>query len=159
MEATDWLFSSCTESPDLQKNILLKCIKIASEYGLIVKAIICDQESNNQSMVTKLGASLSKPCFMNSNNSVIVFYDPPHLLKNIRNNLKKLGFKVGENNVLWQYIVSFYCSDSVLHVRMASKSTQKPVDFSVFSKMPVSSATRALIHSMAAGVSTHFTLG
>jgi len=46
----------------------------------------------------------------------------------IHNNLKTLGFKVGENNV-----VSFYCSDPVLPIRMAPKLTQKHVDMAVFS--------------------------
>jgi len=75
-------------------------------------------------MVTKLGASVSKPHFMHNNKHVIIFYDPPHFWKNIHNNLKKL-----ENNV-----VSFYCSDSVLPIRMAPKLTQKHVDLPVFSE-------------------------
>ena len=120
-----YFVTSSTPSADLLKNLLLKCIKIVSEHRLIVKAIICDQGSNNQS---KLGASVSKPHFMHNNNHVIIFYDPPYVLKNIHNNLKKLGFKVGENNV-----VSFYCSDSVLPIRMAPKLTQKHVDLPVFS--------------------------
>ena len=90
--------------------------------------MICDQGSNNQSMVTKLGASVSKSYCMHNNNHVSVFYDPQHLLKNIHNKLKRLGLKVGENNV-----VSFYWSDSVLSIRMAPKLTQKYVDFPVFS--------------------------
>ena len=85
--------TSSTLSADLLKNLLLKCIKIASENHLIVKTIICDQGSNNQSMVTKLGASVSKPYFMHNNNRVIVFCDPPHLLKNIHDNLKKVRFQ------------------------------------------------------------------
>ena len=72
-------------------------------------------------MVTKLGASVSKPYFMHNNNRIIVFYDPPHVLMNIHKTLKRSGFKVGENNVLWQQIVLFYCSDSVLPIRMALK--------------------------------------
>ena len=50
-------------------------------------------------------------------------------LKNIHNYLRKLGFKVGENNV-----VSFYFSDSVLPIRMAPKIVQKHVDLPVFSE-------------------------
>ena len=80
-------------------------------------------------MVTiKLAASVSKSYFMLNNNRVIVFCDPPHLFKNIHDNLKKLGFKVGENNV-----VSFYCSDSGSPIRLALKLTQKHVDLPVFS--------------------------
>jgi len=117
---------SSTPSADLLKILLFKCIKMCEH---IVKDIICDQGSNSQSMVPKLGASVSKPYFMNNNNCVIVFYDPPHLLKNIHNNLKKLGFKVGENNV-----VSFYNSDSVLPIRIAPKLTQKHLDLPEFSQ-------------------------
>jgi len=84
-------------------------------------------------MVTKLGASVSKPYFMHNNNRIIVFYDPPHVLMNIHKTLKRSGFKVGENNVLWQQIVLFYSSDSVLPIRMALKLTQKTCGFvSVF---------------------------
>ena len=83
-------------------------------------------------MVTKLGTSVSKSYFMHNYNRVIVFYDPPHIWKNIYNNLKKSDFKVGENNVLWQQIVSFYCSDSMLHIRMAPKLTPNHVDLPVF---------------------------
>jgi len=83
-------------------------------------------------MVTKLGAPVSKPYFMRNNNRAIVFYDPSHLLKNTRNNLKRSGFKVGESNVLWQHIVSSYRSDSVLPIRMATKLTSEHVDFPVF---------------------------
>jgi len=46
--------------------------------------------------VEDFGASVSKPHFMHNNNHVIIFYNPPHLLKNMHNNLKKLGLKVGE---------------------------------------------------------------
>jgi len=65
---------------------------------------------------------------MHNNNRFVVFYDPPHLLKNIYNNLKRLGFKYGEN-----IVVSFYCSDSELPTRIAPKLTQKAVDLPVFS--------------------------
>ena len=109
-----YFVTSNIPSPDLLKTILLKCIKIASECCLIVKGMICDRGSNNQLMITKLGTSVSKSYFMHNNNHVIVFCDLPHLLKNLYNNLKRSGFKVGEKNVLWPYIVSFYCSDSVL---------------------------------------------
>ena len=131
-QSVDYFVTSSTPSSDLLKHLLLKCIKIASKCGLIVKAIICDQGSNNQSMVRKLGASVSKSYFVHDNNRIIIFYDPSHLLKNVINNLNKSGLKVGENNVLWQHFVSFNCSDSLLLIIMAPKLTQKHVDLPVF---------------------------
>jgi len=56
--------------------------------------------------------------------SLMICYDPSHLLKNLHNKLKKL-----EKNV-----ASCYCSDSVLLIRMAPKLTQKHVDLPVFSR-------------------------
>jgi len=63
--------------------------------------------------------SVSKPHLMRNNNHVIILYDPPHVVKNIH---------TLENNV-----VLFYCSDSVLPIRIAPKLTQQHVDLPVFS--------------------------
>ena len=84
-------------------------------------------------MIVKLVASVSKPYFIYNNNHVTVFYDPPHFLKKIHNNLKRSGFKVGENNALWQPFVLFYFSNSLLPIRMAPRLSQKHVDLPVFS--------------------------
>ena len=35
-------------------------------------------------------------------------YDPPHLLKNIQNSLKKTDFEINGKIVSWQYIVYFH---------------------------------------------------
>jgi len=71
---------------------------------------------------------VSKSYFIHNNNRVIIFYDPLYLSKIIHNNLKQLGFKDGENNV-----VLFYCSDSVLPIKMAPTLTEKHVNLPMFS--------------------------
>ena len=71
MEATNWPFSS---------QQYCKCWFAETSSVLIVKGIMCDQVSTNQSKVTKLGTSVSKSYFIHNNNHVIIFYDPPHLL-------------------------------------------------------------------------------
>ena len=55
--------------------------------------VICDQGSNNRSVVNNsLGATVDKPTFERNESTIFVLYDPPHLSKNIRNNLKCSGF-------------------------------------------------------------------
>jgi len=49
-------------SSSLQE-IVQKCILELKEVGFIVKALICDQGSNNQSLAHKLGVSSLKPNF------------------------------------------------------------------------------------------------
>ena len=89
---------------------------------MLVKAVICDQGSNNRSMVTELWVDADNPTF-EVNGEIQVLFDPPHLLQNIQNNLTKLGFVVDDNDISWEYIERFYNTDSQLLIQMAPKLT------------------------------------
>ena len=45
--------------------------------------------------------TIQKPFMKHGNKQLFVFYDPPHLLKNVGNNLKKPDLKVGDNMLSW----------------------------------------------------------
>ena len=66
---------------------------------------------------------------------VFVFYDPPHLLKNVRNNLKKADLKVSDNMVSWQHIVDFYNIDKVQMIQLTPKLTDKHIQLPPFLAM------------------------
>jgi hypothetical protein len=146
--------TSGTMSSIVLKSMLLTCIDKVQETGLIVKAVICDQGSNNRSMISKLGVSVKQPNFLHNGRIIHVFYDPPHLLKNIRNNLKKSGFTVEDNNITWKYVEQFYAIDSSLPIRMAPRLSYKHVSLPPFTAMKVSLAAQVLSHSVAAGITT-----
>ena len=56
-------------------------------------AIVCDQGSNNRSFLHQMeNVTLNKPYIKYGDKKIFVIYDPPHLLKDIRNNLKKTDF-------------------------------------------------------------------
>ena len=136
------------------KELLCECIQKVTEVGLNVKVLIGDQGSNNRNLFEKvLGASPKKPYFTASE-KVFVLYDPPHLLRSIRNNLKKHGFSVGGVHVLWKYIEQFYQADSKLPIRMAPELTSRHIDLPPFAPLRVKLATEVLSHSVAAGIST-----
>ena len=128
------------------------------------------------------GVSVDKPFFNHSDHQIFFMYDPPHLLKNIRNNLKSNGYRevltdpdkddrgkkpaAGEDpvdppeaTVRWQYIADFYAADSSLPIRMAPKLSRKHMDLPGFSKMRVRFAAQVLSHSVAAGIGTLCHLG
>ena len=64
--------------------------------------VIGDQGSNNRNLiVTELGVSIEKPFFRVNERQIFVMYDPPHLVKNVRNNMKKHGFKIKEKVISW----------------------------------------------------------
>ena len=84
---------------------------------------------------------------------MFVFYDPPHLLKNVRNNLKRADLKVGDNMVSWQHKVDFYNIDKGQMIQLAPKVTDKHIQLPPFSAMWVNLAAQILSHSVAAGIS------
>ena len=111
------------------------------------KALICDQGPNNRCFLQKLeNVSTERPYIVTNNKKVFVLYDPPHLLKNVRNNFKKSNYKYGDVEVKWECIVDFYNMDKVMSIRMAPKLTDKHIIVPPFSTMKVSLAAQTLSH-------------
>ncbi len=135
--------------------LTVTCIDKVQKVGLKVRALLCDQGSNNHSFLHQLGGvSVEKPYMTQSNTKIFVFYDPPHLLKNVRNNLRKNDLLVKGEKVSWQDIVEFYKFDKKQPIQMAPKLTDKHLDLPPFMAMRVSLAAQVLSHSVAAGIST-----
>ena len=132
------------------------CITKLQAIGLNVVALICDQGSNNRSFLGKMGenVSVNRSYIMYNDRKIFVIYDPPLLLKNVRNNLKKGDLNVNGNLVSWQHVVDFYYFDKSHEIRMAPKLTDKHIDLSPFMSMRVNLAAQVLLsHSVAAGIS------
>ncbi|KAK7497615.1 hypothetical protein BaRGS_00011255 [Batillaria attramentaria] len=141
-------------------SLLLKCIDKAEEAGLKVKLVVADQGSNNRKMFDKCcKITETKPFFFHNGEKILALYDPPHLLKNVRNNLKKSAFMINGKQVSWTYIQQFYHFDQRNSVRMAPKLTDKHITLPPFSTLSVSMAAQVLSHSVAAGIATLAQLG
>lgn len=136
--------------------LLLECITLLMEVGLTVKVIVADQGTNNQSMFTNvLNTSTSDPCFTVNGEKIYAMYDPPHLLKSLRNNLKRTGFiHSGAMVADWAHIQEFYKKDSRLPIRLAHKLSTKHIFLSSFSAMRVRLAAQVLSHTVAAGITS-----
>lgn len=141
--------------------ILIKeAIDKLSDIGLTVKVTICDQGSNNRNFVHTLeGVSVDKPYFEHNSKKVFVMYDPPHLLKNVRNNLKNTGFLYKGKPVKWEHISQFYDYDKNKKIRLAPKLTDEHIEVSAFKTMSVPLAAQVFSHTVAAGIYTLCQLG
>ena len=96
------------------KSLTKECIGKLEKTGLNVVARVCDQGSNNEASSIKMeNVTLKKPYIKYCYKKIFVLYDPPHLLKNIWNNLKKTDFEINSKIVSWQYTVDFYDKLSV----------------------------------------------
>lgn len=159
-QTVGYVLSSGPINSNVLHGLLLECLDNVQTAGLDVKVIIADQGSNNRSMFERYcGATANKPYFEHNGKQIFIMYDPPHLLKNVRNNLKKTGFLIGESEILWSHIEMFYRFDSQNPVRMAPKLSRKHIDPPPFAKMSVKLAAQVLSHSVAAGVSTLVQVG
>ena len=138
------------------KPLLLSCIDHLQAIGLTVLVVISDQGSNNLNLFgTELGVSPEKPFFTHGSMKVFVLYDPPHLLKSMRNNLKKHGFTIEAEDkvdIMWDHIVSFYETDSSKPVRLAPKLTRCHIDIPPFKDLRVHLAAQVMSHSVATGM-------
>ena len=150
-----YYLSSGPMSSLMLKDLILLCINKLIALGLIVKLLICDQGSNNLSALqTHLRVTLESPFFFVNNLKVFFLYDPPHLLKSIRNNFKKYGFSVNDKQVLWKFIEQVYNVNSNFPISMVPRLTKKHIDLPPFSSLRVRYAAQVLSHSVGVGIST-----
>jgi hypothetical protein len=155
-----YFLSSGPISGSTLQDLTKQAIDKLAAIGLSVRVLICDQGSNNRRFVQTLsGVTVDKPYFVHDDRKVYVMYDPPHLLKNIRNNLHKHGFLYNDDPIKWKYVVQFYDFDKEGGIKMAPKLTDNHINLPMFTKMRVNLAAQVLSHSVAAGMSTMQRLG
>ena len=113
-------------------NLLFECLDKVTSIGLNVVAIISDQGSNMLQLSKQLGISTEKPYFEYLGRRYYYIFDPPHLIKSTRNNLKKHTFKYDGKSACWSYLRQFYQLDVQQKYRLAPKITLKHIDLPGF---------------------------
>ena len=167
-----FFISRNSAASDVLKTLLFECIKELSTAGYIVKAVICDMGSTNQKLMKDedILVSEEKPYFFFQNEKIFVFFDPPHLLKCMRNNLSAHDFAmkktkndqdtetdVESENVSWRYITQLYGIESgkPVSLRAAPKLTKKHVELGAFMKMKVKRASQVFSQSVYAALMSY----
>lgn len=140
------------------KEVITHSLHKVQETGLIVKAMVCDQGSNNVKMHRLFGISEEKPYIIFNGEKVFAFFDAPHLLKSIRNNFKKFDLVYNGKVASFRHVVEFYEKDRMMNPRLAPKITRKHIELPPFSPMRVCLATQLLSHSVSRGILTHVAL-
>ena len=158
-QAFGYFFACDTVRAEILESLLLEAVQKLFDIGILVKAIVCDQGSSNRSLFTRLNISPERPFIRVNGHHVYVLYDPPHLVKSIRNNFVKYDFECDEGLASFQHVQQFFENDSKLPVRMCPKLGPKHVELTNFSKMRVCLATQLLSHSTAAALMTYISIG
>lgn len=137
----------------------LKCLisfwlHMLTLIGLKPVLTTCDQNSTNINALQALGATQQSPFINILNRRVVCTFDPPHILKCIRNLLLKndLYFKNNSNCVKFEYYCKLYEEDSKLDPRRCPKLTKDHLNPKGKVKMRVSKATQLMSNHTADGM-------
>jgi hypothetical protein len=141
------------------KKMLMAAVSKLESAGLSVAAVVCDQEASHRSCLTAMNVSVSEPSFKSGGgNTVYVMHDPPHLIKNVRNNLLTCDFIVDGKTVSFKHIENLYELESKNVLRFVPKLTKGHIQLTNFKKMNVKLATQVLSHSVASGLRCYIKL-
>lgn len=146
-----YFFSSSSTPSDILQALVFTALQHLAECGLKVVGVVCDQGPTNQKLFSQLGVSPERPFFVFGTSTVFALFDPPHLLKSVRNILSKYNIRFGGSKMAkWSAIEYFYSKDSQNVYKVAPKLTNQHIN--VKNKMRVKYAAQVLSHSVAAGL-------
>ena len=147
-------FSSGSTKSSALNSIILENITSVEKLGLKVRVGMCDMGLTNQGVFRIHDISETKPFIETENGILYLIHDPVHLIKLVRNHLKKHGFQYEGGCANWSHLEQFYDLDSTSENRLAPKLTRAHFDLTDISKMKVKLATQILSHSVYAGLRT-----
>lgn len=71
-------------------------------------AVISDMGSNNLQLTKQLNIEPQRPFFFAGTEIIVYLFDTPHLLKAVRNNIRKYKLVDGQQGIVWQHIINFH---------------------------------------------------
>ncbi|CAB3980293.1 Transposable element P transposase [Paramuricea clavata] len=144
---------------DKVKEKLFEAIDKVTAIGLTVTAIISDLGSNFIKLARELNITPEKPWFMHNGVRIIYIFDPPHLIKAVRNNMMNYEFHFEQKVARWNDVEALYAHDKTLSIRCCPKLTEDHIHPNGFKKMKVKLATQVLSHTVAAAMLMYVSIG
>ena len=157
-QSVGYILSNNATAADVLQQLLLECVTRMQNIGLCIRAVVCDQGPTNQMLVkSKLCITVDKPYIDINDNRIYLFYDTPHLLKSVCNNLLRKDYLLDNVTISWKYISQMYKLDTQrqIDMRLAPKLSYKHVDPPPFSLMKVKLASQVLSSTVTASITTY----
>ena len=119
---------------------------------------ICDMEPQQQRLSRILGVCEERPYFHHptSEEPVFFMYDPPHLIKSLRNALMNYDIGFGDGSIAsWNFLKTLWSLDTARSLRLVPRLTAKHIFLGLGKKMCVRLAVQTFSHSVYAGLMTY----
>ena len=130
------------------KEKLEDVINKVETIGLEVVAVISDIGSNFQKLIKEMGITPENPWFIHNGKKICYLYDPPHIIKAVRNNLINYDFHFDGKVASWSDIKALYTIDSKNQYRCCQKLTNQHIFPNGFQRMKVKYAAQVLSHTL-----------
>ncbi|KAJ8912414.1 hypothetical protein NQ315_013482, partial [Exocentrus adspersus] len=147
------------------KQILKTTIEALQQIGFTIIGTVCDQYSSNINAIKQLVEDSERERNMYSDlqlfriggQEIVGIFDPPHLLKGIRNNLLKYNLKFVTNGTAklcsWNDIVQLYDLDvGDFNTRMCYKLTETHIYEDKMKKMKVKHVAQVFSHRVSTAI-------
>lgn len=135
--------------------LLVEVIKRLLDCGFHVKAVICDQGTNNVAALKLLNVTKDKPFFEVNKRRIYSIFDTPHLFKNLRNHLKKSNFIFEGKEVSFQDLRDVYDIDKKSCTsRSLLKITDNHINPGPFQLMSFKLAMQLFSNTMSTAIKT-----
>jgi hypothetical protein len=142
------------------KLLLHECLARLFAAGYTPVSVTCDQGANCRGVANQLDISANRPYFNHNGHKVYFLFDPPHLLKSFRNNLRGHIITFGKGNTAdWSSVKVAYELDSDNHYRFMPKLTSQHVFGGSFTKMSVKMASQCISNSVSTAIRTFVSQG
>eukprot|EP00745_Piridium_sociabile_P001644 TRINITY_DN11012_c0_g1_i1.p1 TRINITY_DN11012_c0_g1~~TRINITY_DN11012_c0_g1_i1.p1 ORF type:complete len:747 (+),score=148.19 TRINITY_DN11012_c0_g1_i1:561-2801(+) len=136
--------------------IISDAVSALTQIGLHVDVIVMDQESSQWKWIKDRNVDLGKPYVLHDNVQSFVVPDPPHLIKNLRNNFtsKDIIFSLNGKQMTakWSHLQAMFALDSSKPVRCVPRLTESHFTLPRGKKMKVLLACQIFSHSVAAAL-------
>lgn len=143
----------------LLSSALDEVVKAVLNTGLKLRAVVCDQGTNNQSAI-KYKISIERPYFMHEQHKIYAIFDVPHIIKSIRNQLLKYNISFDDNKIAsWNDVRALWKLENVKATRAACKLSEKHINPNHFDRMKCRLALQVFSRRVSAALLTAGTTG
>ena len=142
------------------QRIIFEALSSCTSANMNVMAVVCDQESTQWQAVKSM-CQPGHTFFNNPETGSAVYFvvDPPHLLKNTRNALRKYDITHMGGVAKWQHLLSVFNNEKQRTLKLIPKVKNVHFELPFRAKMKVSYAAQVLSRSMGVAIRVLSTFG
>ena len=149
-----YYFIRNTVARDILCQIIIRASEIIHNAGFKIIGVVFDQEPNQMSFLRNNGISANNSKLILDKTELSVILDPPHLLKNTRNNLMNYNIKFGQDQktAKWQHLLMLFREENANSLKLEPRLTAAHLMLNSFSKMRVNYAAQLFSRSVSVAI-------